>query len=72
MSKTRKSNGEGSVFQVAENKWVAKIYLGTSENGKPIIKQFSGQTEAIVKKKLRDFRKSENYIAGHLPTQETA
>ena len=59
---TRKKNGEGSVFQISENKWIAKISLGTETAGKPIIKQFSGKTEAIVKKKLRDFKKTENFI----------
>ena len=49
MSGKRKQNGEGSVFQVSENKWVAKISLGTRPDGKSNIKQFSGKTEAIVK-----------------------
>ena len=48
-------NGKGAIFQVSDTKWVAKICLGVDENGKPIIKQFSGKTEAIAKKKLRDF-----------------
>ena len=52
----RKQNGEGSIFQVSENKWVAKISLGQRLDGKPNIKQFSGKTEAIVKKKLREFK----------------
>ena len=29
MGNTRKKNGEGSVFQLSENKWVAKISYGT-------------------------------------------
>lgn len=71
MKNTRKSNGEGSVFQVSENKWVAKISLGTGENGETIIKQFSGKTEAIVKKKLREYKKSEEFAVGHKPSSET-
>jgi len=71
MGNTRKKNGEGSVFQISENKWVAKISLGTGTDGKPVVKQFSGKTEAIVKKKLRDFKKSDNYSAGHMPAKET-
>ena len=58
MDNIKKKNGEGSIFQVSENKWVAKISLGTGANGKPVIKQFTGKTEAIVKKKLKDIRKS--------------
>lgn len=71
MSGTRKQNGEGSVFQVAENKWVAKISMGMRPDGKPNIKQFSGKTEAIVKKKLRDFKKSTDYSEKHMPSNDT-
>ncbi len=70
MSK-RKSNGEGSVFQVSPTKWVAKISLGTRPDGKPNIKQFSGKTEAVVKKKLRDFKKSVDFAEKHMPTKDT-
>lgn len=71
MSRTRRRNGEGSVFQVSENKWVAKISLGQRPDGKPQIKQFSGRTEAIVKKKLRDFKKSKDYAKKHMPSKDT-
>ena len=71
MRGTRKDNGEGSVFQVAENKWVAKIMMGKDSSGKPIIKQFSGKTEAIVKKKLRDFKKSAEFTEKHMPSNDT-
>lgn len=67
----RNQNGEGSVFQVNESKWGAKICIGTQPDGKPAIKQFSGKTEAIVKKKLRDFKKSRDYAEKHLPRCET-
>ena len=71
MSRTRKQNGEGSVFQVSENKWVAKISLGTRPDGKPNVKQFSGKTEAIVKKKLKDFKKSTDFAEKHMPSNDT-
>ena len=71
MKETIKKNGEGSVFQVAENKWIAKISLGTRPDGKPNIKQFSGQTEAIVKKKLKDFKKSNDFAEKRMPSGET-
>lgn len=70
-TKTRKRNGEGSVFQVAENKWVAKISMGQKPNGKPLIKQFSGKTEAIVKRKLKDFKKSKEFLERRIPTSYT-
>lgn len=71
MNGTRRQNGEGSIFQVSENKWIAKISLGTRLDGKPNIKQFSGKTEAIVKKKLKDFKKSADFAEKHLPSNTT-
>lgn len=64
-------NGKGAVFQVSDTKWVAKVCLGVDHNGKPIIKQFSGKTEAIAKKKLRDFKKSTDYVEKHIPSTDT-
>ena len=46
-------NGKGAVFQVSDAKWVAKVCLGVDDGGRPIIKQFSGKTEAIAKKTPR-------------------
>lgn len=63
-------NGKGAVFQVSDDKWVAKVCLGVDDNGKPIIKQFSGKTEAIAKKKLRDFKKSTDYVEKHIPSTD--
>ena len=63
-------NGKGAVFQVSDAKWVAKVCLGVDDSGKPIIKQFSGKTEAIAKKKLRDFKKSTDYTEKHIPSTD--
>lgn len=71
MTSTRRHNGEGSICRVSDNKWIAKISLGTSPNGKTIMKQFSGKTETIVKKKLKEFKKSPYFTEKHLPSQET-
>ena len=71
MTSTRRHNGEGSICKVSENKWIAKISLGTGLNGKTIMKQFSGKTETIVKKKLKEFKKSPYFTEKHLPSQET-
>lgn len=56
------ASGKGAIFQVSDTKWIAKICLGVDADGKPIIKQFSGKTEAIAKKKLREFKKSTDYL----------
>jgi hypothetical protein len=71
MANTRKENGEGSIIQVSENKWLAKICMGTRPDGKPNIKQFTGKTEAIVKKKLREFKKSAEFADKHMPSNNT-
>ncbi len=71
MSKAKRHNGEGSIFQVSENKWVAKISMGTKPDGKPNIKQFSGKSEAIVKKKLKEFKKSTDFAEKHMPSNDT-
>ena len=64
-------SGKGAIFQVSDTKWIAKICLGVDGDGKPIIKQFSGKTEAIAKKKLRDFKKTADYAEKHLPSTDT-
>ena len=64
-------NGKSAVFQVSDTKWVAKVCLGVDDSGKPIIKQFSGKTEAIAKKKLRDFKKTADYTEKHIPSTDT-
>ena len=71
MSKEKRHNGEGSIFQVSENKWVAKISMGTKPDGKSNIKQFSGKSEAIVKRKLKDFKKSPDFAEKHMPSNDT-
>lgn len=71
MNGLRKQNGEGSIIKVNDNKWIAKISLGTRPDGRVIVKQFSGKTEAIAKKKLREFKKSEDYIEKRIPSEYT-
>ena len=65
------ANRKGAIFQVSDTKWIAKICLGVDGDGKPIIKQFSGKTEAIAKKKLREFKKTVDYTEKHLPSTDT-
>lgn len=71
MNGKRKQNGEGSVFKVGEDKWIAKICLGVRPDGKYNIKQFSGKTETAVKKKLKEFKKSTDYEEKHMPSNDT-
>lgn len=71
MREGRKQNGEGSIIQVPDAKWIAKIRMGVDASGKQRIKQFSGKTEAIVKKKLREFKTSQDFLGKHMPCSDT-
>lgn len=61
MTKTRKDNGEGTIFfSEVENKWIAKIQYGVDYNGKPLTKKFASKDKKgkqIVTKKLNEFKK---------------
>ncbi len=65
MNGLRKQNGQGSIFQVSENKWIAKISLGTRPDGRVIVKQFGGTTEATLrhdKEHFASYSRSECFI----------
>ena len=55
---SKRNNGDGSVFKVSDNKWVATIQIGKTSDGKPKRKQFSAKTEKEVKRKLAEFKKN--------------
>lgn len=61
--KTGHKYGEGTVYQTAEGRWIAKIYLGAFPDGKPLTKRFSAKTKAEAEKKLREFMKAQNQQA---------
>ena len=71
MSQAKKQYGEGSIFPISDGKWGARIFLGKKPDGSPNVKQFSGKTEAIVKKKLRDFKKSQDFSQKRIPSKDT-
>lgn len=52
--RTRRGNGEGSIFQRNDGRWCAKIQVGTSESGSPIIKTFYGKERKDVVAKLKE------------------
>lgn len=55
--KTRKANGEGSVYQLASGRWTGKLQRGKKPDGKANRKTFSGNTEAEVRRKIRAYIK---------------
>lgn len=53
-------DGEGSVYQLPNKRWVGKLYIGRKADGKPNRKTFSGKTESEVRKKIREFNKNKD------------
>lgn len=63
-NKSKRKDGEGSIYQLENGKWVGKLHIGTKPNGKPDRKTFSGKTEAEIKRKIKEFNKNkEKYLA---------
>ena len=58
MSSKRRDKGEGSVYQLKDGTWVSLLKYGKKANGKPHAKKFTGVTEAEVKRKLKEFKKT--------------
>lgn len=60
----KRANGEGNISKYKFDDtgkctmWRAIIMIGHSEEGKPIRKQFYGNTQKEVKDKLEDYKKS--------------
>lgn len=52
--KSRRGNGEGSIYQRSKNQWAAVLTVGTKPDGKPDRKFFYGKTRKEVAEKLRD------------------
>ena len=52
--RTRRANGEGSIFQRKDGRWVGFITTGYDENGKQLKKTIYGHSQAEVAKKLMD------------------
>ena len=55
--KTRRGNGEGSVYQDKNRVWHAKLTVGRYRNGKPRYKEFKGKRKADVIARLNSYRR---------------
>lgn len=60
----KRANGEGSICKIIRNGihvgWRASFTIGRDETGKLIRKQFTGKTQAEVKRKLEEFKMNSN------------
>ncbi len=54
----RRGAGEGSIFKRADGLWVGKVQLGVNENGKRLRRTVYGSTQAEVREKVDDLRRS--------------
>jgi len=54
----RKCNGEGSIYQRSDGRWVAALQVGTKPNGRKDIRTRYAASEAEAKRKLREMKKS--------------
>ncbi len=52
---TRREKGTGNIYQRDNGKWVGRLNIGLTPEGKPKVKCFSGKTEAEVKRKIREY-----------------
>ena len=50
----RRANGEGNIRKRKDGRWEGRYTAGYDENGKRIIKNVLGRTQAEVKAKLKD------------------
>ena len=55
MPNKRRSNGEGSYWQLPDKTWVHQITIGRKENGAPERKSFKGRTKAICKQRKEEW-----------------
>lgn len=54
VSKTRRGNNEGSIYQRQDGLWVGMVSLGYDDNGKQKRKAIYGKTRLEVSKKLAE------------------
>ncbi len=55
MATKKRSNGEGSYWQLPDRSWVHQITIGRKENGAPERKSFKGRTKAICNQRKAEW-----------------
>lgn len=56
MAKTKRSNGDGSWYQLQDRSWVYQITVGRKDSGALERKSFKGKTKAICKQRYDDWK----------------
>lgn len=60
--KPRREKGTGTIWKKENGTWMGRIDIGKSTDGKRKFKNFSGKTEAEVKRKIREYNKTERKV----------
>lgn len=60
--KLRREKGTGTIWKKDNGTWMGRIDIGKSTDGKRKFKSFSGKTEAEVKRKIREYNKTEHKV----------
>ena len=61
-TKPRREKGTGTLWKKENGTWMGRVDIGRNAEGKRKYKNFSGKTEAEVKRKIREFNKSAKHI----------
>lgn len=69
---TRKSNGEGSIYQDSQGRWHAKVWMGLKDDGTPDRRHVTGAKRADVAAKKKELERKRDQgaadAAGRAPT----
>lgn len=60
VSKLRREKGTGTIWKKENGVWMGRVDIGKNAEGKRCFENFSGKTEAEVKRKIREYNKSEH------------
>ena len=61
-TKPRREKGTGTLWKKENGTWMGRVDIGRNAEGKRKYKNFSGKTEAEVKRKIREYNKSGKHI----------
>lgn len=61
-SKPRREKGTGTIWKKENGIWMGRVDIGKSAEGKRRFKNFSGKTEAEIKRKIREYNKSGEHL----------
>lgn len=69
---TRKSNGEGTIYQDRQGRWHAKVWMGLKDDGTPDRRHVTGAKRADVAAKKKELERKRDQgavdAAGRAPT----